>query len=242
MNQSRTRVPFSLSGFITNFNSTLEPAVQNHLKQVYSCLAMSTLAAAAGGYVHVFTNILSGNFLTSLAAIGFLLALYATPDENGKNATKRLSILLGFAFFSGLGLGPLMDRVIMVNPSIIPMAFFSTSLIFICFSLCSIVSPRGQYLFLGAPLLSAMSLMSLLALANIFVGSFMIFQMYIYMGFAVMCGFVLYDTQLIITKRRLGDRDFIIHSVDLFMDFINIFRYLLVLLSQKEENQKRRRN
>ena len=62
---------------------------------------MSTLAAAAGGYVHVFTNILSGNFLTSLAAIGLLLALYATPDENGKNAMKRLSILLGFAFFSG---------------------------------------------------------------------------------------------------------------------------------------------
>ena len=56
------------------------------------------------------------------------------------------------------------------------------------------------------------------------------------MGFAVMCGFVLYDTQLIITKRRLGDRDFIIHSVDLFMDFINIFRYLLVLLSQKVNN------
>lgn len=57
--------------------------------------------------------------------------------------------------------------------------------------------------------------------------------MYLYIGFAVMCGFVLYDTQLIIAKRRLGDKDFVWHSVDLFIDFVNIFRYLLIILAQK---------
>jgi hypothetical protein len=63
---------------------------------------MSTLAAAAGAYVHLFTNVLSGNFLTAFAAIGFLLTLFATPDESGKNATTRISLLLGFAFCSGM--------------------------------------------------------------------------------------------------------------------------------------------
>ena len=48
-----------------------------------------------------------------------------------------------------------------------------------------------------------------------------------------MCGFVLYDTQLIIEKRRIGDKDFVWHSVDLFIDFVNIFRYLLIILAQK---------
>ena len=79
-------------------------------------------------------------------------------------------------FFTGFGLGPLLDTVIRINPAIIPTAFLSTSLIFACFSLCSLLSPRGQYLMLGAPLLSLFSILSLLFMANIFIGSTMIFQ------------------------------------------------------------------
>lgn len=48
-----------------------------------------------------------------------------------------------------------------------------------------------------------------------------------------MCGFVLYDTQLIIEKRRSGDKDFVAHSVDLFIDFIGIFRRLVIILAEK---------
>lgn len=241
---NRNRSAFSIDGILRNFNSSLEQPIQKHLKQVYTCLTMSTLAAAAGAYVHLFTNILSGNFLTSFAAIGFMLTLFATPDESGKNAKTRIGLLLGFSFFTGLGLGPLLDTVIRINPAIISTAFLSTALIFTCFSLCALMSPRGQYLFLGGPLLSLFSLLSILFLANIFIGSTMIFQAYLYVGFAVMCGFVLYDTQLIIEKRRLGDKDYVWHSVDLFIDFVNIFRYLLIILAQKEDNQNRnkRRN
>jgi len=232
---------FSLDGFIRNMNSTLEQPIQHHLKQVYTCLTMSTIAAAAGAFINLYSKV--GNvFLISIAAMGFLLTLFATPDESGKNAKSRIGLLLGFAFCTGFGLGPLLDTVIRINPAIIPTAFLSTSLIFACFSLCSLLSPRGQYLMLGAPLLSLFSILSLLFMANIFIGSTMIFQMYLYIGFAVMCGFVLYDTQLIIAKRRLGDKDFVWHSVDLFIDFVNIFRYLLIILAQKDDNQKRRKN
>jgi FtsH-binding integral membrane protein len=71
------------------------------LKQVYTCLTLSTLAAAVGAYVHLFTNVLSGNFLTSFVAIGFLLTLFATPDDSGKNSKTRIGLLLGFSFFTG---------------------------------------------------------------------------------------------------------------------------------------------
>lgn len=59
------------------------------------------------------------------------------------------------------------------------------------------------------------------------------FQGYLYLGLALMSGFVLYDTQLIMEKRRAGDKDFVAHSVDLFVDFIGIFRRLLIILAQK---------
>lgn len=241
MATTRNRNTFSFDGFMRNMNSTLERPVQHHLKQVYTCLTMSTVAAAAGAFVQLYSKV-GNHFLVSLAAVGLLLTLFATPDESGKNAKSRIGLLLGFAFCTGFGLGPLLDTVIRINPSILPTAFLATSLIFICFTFCSLLSPRGQYLALGAPLLSLFSLLSLLFLANIVIGSTMIFQTYLYVGFAVMCGFVLYDTQLIIAKRRLGDKDFVWHSVDLFIDFVNIFRYLLIILAQKDDSQKKRRN
>lgn len=49
----------------------------------------------------------------------------------------------------------------------------------------------------------------------------------------MMCGFVLYDTQLIIEKCRAGNKDFVTHALDLFIDFIGIFKRLLIILSQK---------
>ena len=43
----------------------------------------------------------------------------------------------------------------------------------------------------------------------------------------------MFDTQLIINKARNGDRDFIAHSLDLFIDFVQVFRKVLILLMQK---------
>ena len=50
---------------------------------------------------------------------------------------------------------------------------------------------------------------------------------------AVFCGFIMFDTQLIIRKGRNGDKDFVAHSLDLFIDFVQIFRKVLILLMQK---------
>ena len=43
----------------------------------------------------------------------------------------------------------------------------------------------------------------------------------------------MFDTQLIINKARNGDRDFIAHSLDLFIYFVQVFRKVLILLMQK---------
>lgn len=58
-------------------------------------------------------------------------------------------------------------------------------------------------------------------------------QAHLYLGLMLMCGFVLFDTQLIIEKRRMGSKDFVQHALELFIDFIGMFRRLLIILSQK---------
>lgn len=56
----------------------------------------------------------------------------------------------------------------------------------------------------------------------------------LWMALGVNCALVLYDTQLICEKRRRGDTDYIWHTIELFIDFINLFRYILAILSEKK--------
>jgi len=44
---------------------------------------------------------------------------------------------------------------------------------------------------------------------------------------------------MIIEKKRRGDSDYIAHSVDLFIDFIHIFRKVVILLTQKEQREEK---
>ncbi|KAL1494321.1 hypothetical protein ABEB36_009936 [Hypothenemus hampei] len=232
-----------INSFINSFNSRLEPPVKQHLKNVYACLAMSTLAAGVGASIHLFTNILQAGFLSAIGAIIFFLLLISTPDDNGKGMTKRVGYLLGFSTLTGVGMGPLLEHVIMVDPSIIITAFVATSVVFVSFTICSIFSERGKWLYMGGILFTMLNTLMLLSLANIFFGSSLLWNAQVYLGLLAMCGFVLYDTQAIIEKRRMGSKDFVAHSLDLFVDFIGIFKRLLIILTQKEqEQQKKRRN
>merc|ERR1711971_884200 len=113
--------------------------------------------------------------------------LFMTPD-NGKNRGTRLSMLMAFAFLTGLGLGPLLSMAIMVNPSLVPSAFFA------CFTGAALFAPDGKYLYLGGTLLSGLSTLLFLGFLNIFI------------------------------------------------DFVQIFRKVLILLMQKESKKDERDN
>jgi len=234
----------TIDNFLNSFNTKFEPHVRSHLKNVYASLTMTVMAASAGAYVHLFTNILQGGgFLFSLVAAGLAFGLFLTPD-NGKNRGQRMAMLLGFGFLTGLGMGPLLQLAIMMNPSIVTSAFMVTSIIFACFTGASLMAPDGKYLYLGGTLLSGLSTLFWLGLLNIFFRSTLLFQAHLWIGLAIFCGFIMFDTQLIIRKARNGDKDFVAHSLDLFIDFVQVFRKVLILLMQKEErdnNKKKQR-
>ncbi|XP_057304475.1 probable Bax inhibitor 1 isoform X2 [Hydractinia symbiolongicarpus] len=229
--------PISLRA-LTDF-SKLDVQTKKHLKNVYSALAISTLSAAVGAGIHVLTHFLQGGLLAGLGSIGFVLAL-AFTENSSKNQIKRLGYLVGMAFCTGLSLGPLMDQVIEIDPTIVSTAFFASCLIFVCFSLSALWAEDRSYLYLGGTLFSGVSIMMLLSFMNIFFQSNLIFQVYLYGGLLLFCGFILYDTQLIIEKRRNGDDDFIWHSVDLFLDFINIFRRTMVILANNKKDKRKK--
>ncbi|XP_072304986.1 probable Bax inhibitor 1 isoform X2 [Eucyclogobius newberryi] len=218
--------------------SQISHSTQLHLKNVYSSLAVCMFVAAAGSYVHVVTRIFQGGLLSALGSLALMLWLAMTP-HSPDTEKKRLGILAGFAFLTGLGLGPTLDFVVSVNPSIVVTAFLGTSVIFVCFTLSALYAQRRSYLFLGGALMSGLSLLCVLSLVNLFVSSVVVFKMHMYLGLLVMCGFVLFDTQLIIEKAENGDKDYVWHCVDLFLDFITIFRKLMVILAMNDKDKRK---
>lgn len=218
----------------------LEKNVKVHLQNVYTTMGVALLACALGGYIHLFTSILSMNTLTLLGELGVLMLLVFTPPTRD-NLTMRVGILMVFSFLTGINLGPILDHTMHIDPSIIATAFLASSLIFICFSVSALLSNDRKWLAFGGILMSCMSWLLLLGVLNIFFGSVLLFKIQVYLGLVVMCGFVLYDTQLIVEKRRSGDDDYVMHCMKLFLDFINIFRYLLIILSDKDGKKDKRR-
>lgn len=94
-----------------------------------------------------------------------------------------------------------------------------------------------SYLFLWGILMSAMSLMFLSSLGNLFFGSIWLFQTNLCTGLLVMWRLALFDTQLIIEKGENGDKDYIWHCIDLFLDFVMIFRKLTLILALNEKDK-----
>ncbi|NWJ11973.1 BI1 inhibitor, partial [Crypturellus undulatus] len=238
--------------------SHISASTQEHLKKVYGSFALCMFVAAAGAYVNVVTRLFQFSLLTGLGSLGLMVWLTATPHSK-ETEQKRLGMLTGFAFLTGINLGPLLEMCISINPSIIPSAFLGTAAVFTCFSLSALFARRRSLLYLGGFLLSGLTLMLLSSLVNAFVGSTWLFtvsvpecprvprrvlspvptccpsrQANLYVGLMIMCGFVLFDTQLIIEKAESGDKDYIWHCIDLFLDFVNIFRELLMILGMSE--------
>jgi len=229
-----------MESFVRSLSGNIEPHVQHHLKNVYATVTIAAGSAAMGAFVHLFGSVIGAGLMTGLGSLACLLMLCFTPHD-GKNQAKRLSMLAGFGFFSGVNLGPLLEVAIMINPTIVMEALLGTTVVFGSFSLSALYAPRGRFLYLGGSLFSILNTLFCLSLFNMFVGSYLLFQANLYIGLFVMCGFIVYDTQMIMEKCRAGNRDYVMHGLELFIDFLAVFKKLLIILSDKEANKKSKR-
>ena len=152
-------------------------------------------------------------------------------DQDKENVQKRMVQLLGFGLFQGLAIGPLIHLAVMVDYTIVITALLCTMTIFISFSLAALVAQRRSYLYLGGFLGAAMGMMFMMSLISIFVPSMHFYAFHLYGGLVIFSGYVIYDTQVIIERAAQGSRDFAGHALTLFIDLIQIFiRIILILM------------
>ena len=237
----------NLKRFTKSLTENLEPPVRKHLKNVYATVTLAILITAVGCYFQTLFTFIGVELLTILGTLGTLIWLIITPCNNNNNGKsqikKKLIVFCVFAFLSGYNLGFLLQNA---NPVLIVQAFLVTSIVFVCFSLSALVAPRGHYLYLGGILTSALSILFWASIINLLFIDFKKFyyfnQAFLSSGAIVATGFIIFDTQNIIRKVRMGDKDYVNHAIDLFIDFIKLFRHLLRILINKEEWKNTKNN
>jgi len=216
-------------------DNDINDQLRQHLARVYIMLGITVFSAFIGVVAHLYFNI--GGILSTFAVIGLL---FLCMNKN-QDSTQRAGFLCLLGFFKGCSIGPLIDIVLDVEPSILVTAFLATTTVFACFTLSALFAKRSSMLLLGGILSSMLSILFLTSIANIFVRSMWLSSVHLYLGLAVFCGYVLFDTQLIIEKFHRGDSDVVSHALELFIDFVAIFvRILIILLKNSQKDKKRK--
>ena len=221
--------------------SEITPRVKEHLNQVYGTLSIGCLFAAA---TCMYTPVaLAENFLflivSIIATIGLLIAMHQKKG-NQDHGTKFVCFL-AITAIDGALLKPLMNVAASIDPAIIVNALVYTGIIFGSFTLTSLMTKRRSMLFLGGFLSSLLLGLSFGMLISFFTGiSMMSYLAYNVLTLVIFSLYVIYDTQLIVEKAHLGDFDYNIHALELFIDLVRIFvrivRILIILSDKKKKD------
>ena len=221
----------NLKIFKKNFNSHIEAPVQKHLMKVYSTMAVLLLSCTIGIYSQSLTKNATPLTSGSLVLL-ILLGLFFVVGTEMK-FWIRLSMMIAMSFLLGFFVPVVQD---FADTAIIATALVGTTLIFLGFSVCSILSPSGKWLYLFAPTLTFVQTILIMYVLKLCVG---FPECYIYLGFA--CAYILYDTQRIIEMKRLGKGDVLSHSLLLFVDFVDLFQALLNILKEKKSKNNKKK-
>lgn len=219
----------------------LSAQTQSHLVKVYRVLGTCLASAALGVVTHVYTGIGDAGFLSMILVVASMMYFLSLPAYS----PHRSSVLHAFAFAQGFATGPLLSLVGEIDSSIPAIAFAATSAIFVGFSISAMFARRRSYLYLGGLLSTALSGLFWISVLGWFWRSSTTFALQLYAGMLVFSGFVLYDTQVIIEKAERGSKDHVQHAFDLFVDFVALFRRVLVIMARnaqkRDEEEERRR-
>jgi modulator of FtsH protease len=198
------------------------------LRNTYWLLALSMIPTVIGAYIGVTTRLpmLSGGFgfLVFMAiAFGFIFAI-----EKTKESGLGVAVLLGFTFFMGLMLTPLLRYTLGYSNggSLIMTAFGGTACVFAVMASIATVSKR-DFSGMGSWLFAGVIVLILASVANIFLHIAMLQIVVSVLAVGIFSAFILFDVQRIVNG---GETNYITATLSIYLDVYNIFTSLLQLL------------
>jgi len=229
------REDINLNKFMTKIYTTTGLSIVGFLG-VSSALAVSTASIAMSPFITMFGGL--------AISIGGIIAMNRIPPQlviekgtKGQVVEKLVnpfsrkvafsSIIAG----SGIMVSPFMQGLILTNPAIIPMAAGLSIMTMGGSSLYAMYKPLGQFrtweatLYSGLIGLIGMNVASMITFAvigpNVF--SLACGKIDMYLGLALFTAFQAMDTQMAVQAYKDGNHDHLIHVVNFFLNFKNIF-------------------
>jgi len=206
-------------------NRSVQHAV---LRNTYWLLALSMVPTIFGAVLGVGLQLpLGGGLMTLLflaVAFGFIWAI-----EKNKDSGLGVALLLGFTFFMGLMLTPILSftlRAYTNGAFLIMTAFGGTATVFAVLASVATVSKR-DFSGMGTWLFAGVIVLILASLANIFLHIPAMSLVISVIAVAIFSAYILYDVQQIING---GETNYIRATLNIYLDVYNIFVNLLRLL------------
>ena len=199
------------------------------LRNTYMLLSLSLVPTVLGAWMGVELGLAAlfrgwmGMLLFIGVAFGFIYGIKKT-----QNSAAGVPMLLGFTFFMGLMLSPMIQSTLGFKngPQLIMTAFAGTAGVFMGMAaLASVIkrdlSGMGKFLFVGLIMLVVGSLI------NAFVGSTAGMIVLSMVSIGIFSAYMLYDIKRILDG---GETNYISATLSLYLDIINVFQSLLALL------------
>jgi len=198
------------------------------LRNTFWLLALSMLPTVLGAFIGVSMQLpmLSGGmgFVIFLAiAFGFMFAI-----EKTKNSGVGVAVLLGFTFFMGLMLTPLLRHTLGYSNGgqLIMTAFGGTAVVLAVMASIATTSKR-DFSAMGSWLFAGVIVLLLAGVANIFLQIPALTIVFSVLAIGIFSAFILYDVQRIVNG---GETNYISAALAIYLDVYNIFSNLLALL------------
>jgi modulator of FtsH protease len=199
----------------------------NVLRNTYWLLALSMVPTVFGAVLGVSLHLPLGGGLMALLFLGIAFGFIWGIEKN-KDSGVGVALLLGFTFFMGLMLTPMLSRILGYSNGgfLIMTAFGGTASVFAVLASIATVSKRdfsgmANWLFAGVVVIL------LASIANIFLGIPALAIVISVVAIAIFSAYILYDVQQIING---GETNYIRATLNIYLDVYNIFVNLLSLL------------
>ncbi len=216
------------------------------LKNVYLWMTAGLLLTTVVAYV-IGSNQQLLSRLYSTGAIYILIIAQLVIVFMLSMRIQKMSSMSAIAWFAVYSIctGAMLSAVIAVYAkAVIARAFLTTALMFAFMSVYAMTTKRDLSR-MGNILVMAIIGMLVASLVNLFLRSEAIYYALSYVGVAIFCGLTAWDTQKIISLNNeygygIDEETFvklsIICALQLYLDFINIFLYLLRIFGRGNRN------
>ena len=214
-------------GFVADYSADVRG---DFIRKVYSLFFLSLLVTVGvGAWAAANTPVIMGYWpMLMIAGIVCIIALTFARRVPGWN----VALLYLYSAVQGAILGPVLTMYEARWPGLATEAGWVTIAVFGGLT-AYVFASKKDFSFLGGMLFMGLIALIVAGFVMMFVHAAMASMIYSIVGVLIFSGFVLYDTSQIML--RLGPEDAVMGAVALYLDFINLFMFILRLLSSRRD-------